>query len=547
MARVSVGLVLRSTSVEVFEVRQGLVGGVRLEKLISMPIPPHGSGGESINTAVVEAIRAAIDGADVKGAHLGVSVPSQDVLVRSFTMPVLPQEEWRTAVQFEARKYIPFKTEELVWDFHAVEDPATKQLRVLFVGIRSQRLSEIQEWLSAADVKPAFIEAQSVSLARLATQETPSGTSQQREFVGVVDVESDTAHLVIVKDGAPYFARDIHLKPSAGVGAPETAGGLSGGGAPSDSRAETLLRELHVSLEFFTHEHGGVAPMHQLIIFGEEATIAPWCAELAGQLPCPVVMGALPIKERRGQPVDLQLACVVGLALRDFRVSKVQLDFLQASVARAMPKARLLTPSQRLLKAESKLIRKLLRSAVRPAVMQALTALLALTVFAAIGDQRVASAKSDVAKQIRSFPDAGWGLERFSLPTLQAIQSRAESYLAFLRTNVETRTFVTEKLSALAKLLPEGVWVEGLTYQAKVGPTGDGQPTLTLHGACFLPGSADELDVISDFVQRMKQDAALFQGFETVQLGEITIAEEPTQHYAYRAFQLSCSSERRSL
>jgi len=103
---------------------------------------------------------------------------------------------------------------------------------------------------------------------------------------------------------------------------------------------------------------------------------------------------------------------------------------------------------------------------------------------------------------------------------------------------------VTEKLDALARALPDGVWLDGLQYQDRLERTGANQTALTLRGSCFLPDRGDGLGVINEFVQRIRQDEAFFRGFTVAQVGEIKAAEDQTQRYTYRTFRLNFQTER---
>src|SRR5437879_165955 len=133
------GLILRSRSVEIYQA-EAASGGVRFVRAVSVPVADP-----QRNSDIVVAIQQAVEGARLKSNKLAICVAGQDVLLRSFKLPLLPKPEWQAAIQFEARKHIPFRPEELAWDFHVTERRATKQLDVVFVGIRSETFGQIQQ------------------------------------------------------------------------------------------------------------------------------------------------------------------------------------------------------------------------------------------------------------------------------------------------------------------------------------------------------------------------------------------------------------------
>jgi Tfp pilus assembly PilM family ATPase len=487
---------------------------------------------------VAQAIRTAMETVGVKSARLAVCVPAQDVLLRSFTMPLMPKAEWQTAVQFEARKFIPFKTDELVWGFHVVEQRAAKQMVVAFVGMRNESFARIQEWLSAAGVKSAFVEAQAVSLCRLVddiptASDLPAATAAQtgNQFLGIVDVDlqANVAHLVIAKDRVPYLARHVDLKQQ-----PE---GMEAGSQAGDVRAEVLSSELRLSFDFFTRENPQ-ATIAQLVLFGEQTTIGAWASWLAEQLHCPVALGKLPQQIGELQGLGPEHAAAAGLALRDLQPNSITIDLLARRPDYGTTKARWARLSKDLGG------QGLLQALVKPAAVQLVVAVLALGVLAWGGQRQLAGFQQYILQTIAAFPDVGWGMKGKTRDELQAIQQSVAGHLQFLRKLIQERVSVTEKLDALAKALPQGVWLENLRYQDRVEKGGGQQTFLAIRGACFLPDSEEEFTVINKFVQQIKQDPRFFRGFATAQLGEITAVEDQTKRYSYRTFGVNCHAQK---
>ncbi len=46
-----------------------------------------------------------------------ICLSGKDLIIRTFEIPVLPREELQSAINFEVKKYIPFKVEDLISDF----------------------------------------------------------------------------------------------------------------------------------------------------------------------------------------------------------------------------------------------------------------------------------------------------------------------------------------------------------------------------------------------------------------------------------------------
>src|SRR3989338_4779787 len=180
LARASplVGIVIRAHDIELLAL-QGRQAAARVR------VPLEGPDAHQLGNA----IRQALEAGSVRAKRVAVSVPSQEVLLRFFTMPVVPKPEWDAAVQFEARRYIPFKTEQLVWASHVVPLPRANRLDVVFAAISRELFQKIQEACLIAGVQAALIEHRGPSLARLLE---PEKAQAPDEFACIVDVEEET-------------------------------------------------------------------------------------------------------------------------------------------------------------------------------------------------------------------------------------------------------------------------------------------------------------------------------------------------------------------
>ncbi|GEM_PF-2220208 len=535
----SVGCVLRARTVEVYEAQRSLQG-LQLTKLIAVPIVHPEREGQ-----VAEALSRALNEAGVKSRRLGVSVATPDVLLRAFTLPSLPRAEWATAVQFEARKHIPFKTEDLVWDYYVTEQRSSKQLEVVFMGIRLDTFARIQVALKAADITPSFIEPQAVSLARW-MMHSPRAKSSQ--FYGLVDVEEQSAHIVLTKDQVPYFTRDVSFHQAGGIVGTglglgqgfgtivrETQGPaeLTGAepGAP-DPRAEMLLSELRLSLDFFIRENPS-SLIGRLWLFGNETLAVSWSPWLTRQLGYPVEPGRLPMPGS-GQLANLSFACAAGAAFRDLPGVRVKMNLKSASPAvagAAKPQAK---PAETGLRGQ-------LHPLIKPAVVQLVVALVFLGALKMMGDQQVAAVRRRNQAIVRNFPDPGFRLPGKNRQALLALQKDLDRRLSFLRKMVQDRVSAAEQLETLAKSLPDGIWLEGINYVSRSeSDRGTSQAKLVIQGACYLQEADRELGAIRDFAKRLKDAEGPMAQFTSADVGEIMSTVDRTTQAAYKRFRLDC-------
>ncbi|MBI2104708.1 MAG: pilus assembly protein PilM [Candidatus Omnitrophica bacterium] len=526
-AKPSVALVVRASALELL-----VLDGPRVAASARVPI----TGDQPDRLA--QAIRAAVAATGLKAKRVAVAIESPDVLFRCFTLPILPKAEWETAVPFEARRYIPFKTEVLVWDYRVIQqDAEAKRMEVVFAAIQRETFRAVEEALAAAGLQATVVEPRSVSLARLAQPAKGSGADA---FVCLVDVEEDVAHLAIVKDGMPYLTRDISLLPAvklpvAAEAAPEGAPAAE----PADLRVQRLLSELSVSLDFFMRENPSTS-VSRVVLCGPRQLVEPWRQWLSGKLACPVESGSGLLAPLVPGELELAFASAVGL-LHAAHGREGSIDFLKRSAAKG-PQAERKAALPVVSIPELAAAMKTPQAAVCAAVLAGL-----LGVLWVLGSANVGSVRRQLTQLKASRPDVGWGLKGMDQVALAPIKEAAAAQAALLLQVMDQRVSVAAKLDALARTLPDGVWLNGLLFEDPIdGATGQSQAKLTVHGACLLGEAGKELEAIQALEEQMKHTPAFFEGFSAAQLEQITARTggEASKQYSYRTFQLHCDTEK---
>ncbi|MBI4003894.1 MAG: pilus assembly protein PilM [Candidatus Omnitrophica bacterium] len=504
MANALVGLVLRHDAVEVVQLARGL-GGTKVVKSARAAVADGN---------LAAAIRSAMGTAGITAKRVAVALPPQDVLLRAFSIPPIPRSEVDTAVQFEARKYLPFKLTDLVWDY-AVVPRSDKQITVIFAAVERAALLRIQESLRAAGLEPLCIEPCSVSLARAvqrARQQPP------QRAAAAVNITGDSAHIAIVREGKVYLAREVRLtaEPDA-----------SQSSETSDPRAMRLASELRLSMEFFAREFADT-PVERVLLFGEPTLVTRWRQELAAGLGCAV-------ESAEGG----SLALAVGLALRAADRS-APFDLLRRIAQPRPSTAREALLGHPVFERASKLLASMNRP-VLGLCLAAAVAVVALMWMA--GARQLVSEHRRLELAVHSRPEVGFGLAGRSQADLEPVRQRLEDHLAFLHRIIEERTPLASKLDALARTVPNGIWLTSLSYQDELSAAGQSQAMLSLQGACFLDGEGPEMSAIREFEETMKRNKAFSEGFSSVQLQEISVKSTPKQRYTYRTFQVHCRKE----
>jgi hypothetical protein len=518
----SCGLVIRANEVELLAMQ-----GPRVLSRVRVPI--EGSEREDLGRAVRQAVAAA----GFKPTTTAVALPTEEVLVRCFSMPPLPPGEREAAIQFEARKYIPFRMEGLVWEFHAVEVKDPPKLDVVFLAIQREVLQTIREVLEEAGVEPVRMEPRSVSLSRLAAKAGGRG-AEGSGFVCVVEMAQHEAHLVIAKGGVPYLTRDVHFAGEGGTAGP------SGGGAKSESDFQRLVSELRVSLDFFTREHPATV-ISKVILVGEEERVASWHPALVGALGSLVEVGRTLLGRRLGGELPLSLASAVGLlkGRQEAHGGAAWGDLLRRSLTE---------PSRAGGRRIPPVIGELARqfSSARGMAVGAMAAGILFLVWL-FGWHQVGTAQGRLAELIRQRPMLIEPIPEVDDEGLAALTAQVQERRELLRRLVVQRVGVTAKLDALPRVLSDGMWLTGLAFEEWPDEAGRSRLSLKANGACYLAQAGKELGAIRAFEDGVKRHAELVSGFTVARVEQINeqAYQSGRRTGSYRTFQLHCRSDAR--
>ena len=497
---------------------------------------------------LVAAIEQARTAAGLKGKRLAVSMPSQDVLFRFFTVPQVPKSELDSVVQFEARKYIPFRIETIVWSYAATPVKESNQLEIVFSAMSRDLFRQLQDVCIAAGVHPSLMEPRSVSLSRL----IPPSKSP-KEFTCLVEVEEDAAHLAIVKDHLPYLTRDILFSRvpdaksepmgEAAVGFPSQGVGVAGDtAAPADAagpdaRVQRLLSELSVSINFFLREYPSTT-IDRVVLFGQETVIGPWCAWLAEQLHCQVELGNTVVDSKVEGGLPLTFAPALGLLEAVRRPAAAPLDFLRRSTVKS---AAAQPVQMRLPKISGGDILAAMKTP--QGVMAIILSACLLGGWSFLEGLSVSAERAQLDQLVMARPNLESRLNGMSTKELQGLKDSAESQLKFLKQLIEHRVALAGKLDAVANALPEGLWLTHVSFEDAMTPSGRSQARMAIRGACYLGQSDREMGAIHQFEEQVKRDQKFFTGFSVAQVDSIDAQQTPEQR-SYRAFQLNCNPGR---
>ncbi len=170
--------------------------------------------GDDLSVAIAQVLQTS----GIKSKRVVTSVSGRSVIVRYITLPYMSEEELKSALRFEADKYIPFEIDEVMIDGQKLEDVETtgmpdKEIRVLLCAAKKDLVQEHIHLIQEAGLTPVAIDVDSFALGNafdLHIQNSPR-VDDEDKVVALVDVGASKTNVNILRGSVTCFSREVYL------------------------------------------------------------------------------------------------------------------------------------------------------------------------------------------------------------------------------------------------------------------------------------------------------------------------------------------------
>ena len=436
----------------------------------------------------------------IKTKNSNLSIPTSDLIFRSFEIPFMNKNEIASVVEFEITKYIPLKLEDLVYTYHTVPSDNTKQksLDVLFLAIRRSRFDEMAGAVSRSGLKINHIEPAPVSLIHLLKHHR---ILNKKEVVSFLEIGSDSSEIVIIEDETINFMRKLNVTLSH-----IDVASLQG----------ALLNEIRVSFNFYTRQHSS-ADISKIIIISEQ-NIPNIDTLLSKDLNIPVSF--LPIE--RFIPIEdcqtIPHLTALGSTLRKGKFSPKYFDLSSEAIE-----------MQRSGKDPFDDIKRYAR--MGGITLVGIIACF-LTVF--LSNKMLSSYQArinDIKSKLGSFET----LSESDLTTKKNnVISEIKTY-----TSTRYRSNLSLIISEISQALPEGTWLTSIqfTYEDKAEKD-NANVQISLSGKIYSADPNDQFRILNKFIENLKTNEKLNTFYTNVSRDSASRAIEG--EHTLTTFQISC-------
>ena len=205
-----IGLDIGSSSVKAVEIsKKGKSKDFDLTHLGVAPLPPEAivQGAFLNSSAIVDAIREAVDKAKIKTKHVAAAVSGHSVIVKRVSLPAMTREELDEQIRWEAEQYIPFDVNEVNLDFQILDDEGGEgQMDVLLVAAKKDLIDDYVQVIGEAGLMPAVVD---VAAFAVENSYEANYDVEPDQVVALVNIGAQVVNINVIANGIPTFTRDI--------------------------------------------------------------------------------------------------------------------------------------------------------------------------------------------------------------------------------------------------------------------------------------------------------------------------------------------------
>jgi|SRR5579872_1825683 len=155
-------------------------------------------------TKTANVLKNLIEKAEVTTRKVVASLPNSTVFTSIIEMPKMSDSELKTAVEFEAKKYVPLPMSELTLSWVILEKLSDGKSTVLITAVPNNILRSYMQIFQIAKLEPVALEIEALALIRSVVGDDKGNNL-------LVDIGARSTHLNIIERGNLVLARSVPI------------------------------------------------------------------------------------------------------------------------------------------------------------------------------------------------------------------------------------------------------------------------------------------------------------------------------------------------
>lgn len=205
----------------------------------------------------------------LKRVNISLSGPS--IIVRYIKMPPMSEQELKSAIKFEAEKYIPFNLKDSIVDCAMLDKSVSGSQRVLLVAAKKNEVDDLLRLFKDLGLEINIIDIDSFAFLN-SFHRLEGGGDNEKHTYGLINMGARFSNMNIIMKGNVYFTRDVlwggaditnRLRDAMGIGAQEAERLKEGPGEKREEIAniitpvlERLTSQVRMSFDYFESQFG---------------------------------------------------------------------------------------------------------------------------------------------------------------------------------------------------------------------------------------------------------------------------------------------------
>jgi len=429
-----------------------------------------------------------------RDAVLGLS--GKDLFIRGFQMPLLARREIDSGINFEVKKYLPFRTEDLVFDYQYRLNKELNKTDVFYVAANRNNFDKYISLFKDSGIRVRTMESAGLSLFRLLWR---TRQFDLKQTIMIMTVQDDMdLEFSVFSAGFPCFSREIKLSQAQPSASPR---GEPSADAAENASPERLSSEIRVFLDYFKRQFS--VNSVDKIIFAAKSVQMDLIANLNKNLGLNI--------QTLEQSGDAELNALPDLdAFKAYAAAlKGQVPMnLTADLSRRLSRQTVIISKEKTaVPALPQLDFSLFK---RPLIFGLI--LIGLAYGFSLPEQ--ISAASNL-RQIKSQEQESLTkeLKGLDLKALRAKIGQGRKRLALIKEMASSRAYLTPFLNLLPRGVQDGLWIEGLDVLLK-----DKSFVLRVSGAACSGDAAKDSALVKDFLSGLKNSGDLLAGLNGLEI-----------------------------
>jgi len=451
----------------------------------------------------------------IKADEAAICISGQDLVIRTFEIPLIPQNELKGVVSFEVKKYIPFKLEELDYDFQILYNSKNKTSLVLFVGIKKEILNNYISIFKQLNIKIGVLEYSAFSVLRFLKLSGVSESGVKASLCFDLNNE-DEANFTVYENGFSLFSRDFVLTG-------EPSGFEQVAEADRMQRFEKLKNEIKISLDYYKRKFPDKSLKEIYVVSDKESqqALSAFSSEAS-------------IKFVDSQKVLGKGAVYSSVLIKSFAASVFKLSPLKIKISLigAKIKAAKTVPSARQATAN-------LLDGIKIDLKFIIFGVLICAGVFVYGVTRVQPLKKELSDIQNSRVKINSVAGSETIEELSDLSLKFSKKISTLDNLTKNQMFATYPLDSVPSALPRGVWLENFNFNQNAS----GGPELILSGKVYLADSEKEFEAVNSFLVNLKKIPEFSRYFQEININSIDRVLEEDK--SLLTFSIVCKAERK--